>query len=228
MNRINDLMSSLLEELDELELSEKITALNSIRHRLHEASPFKNEPCDCILWVKQENVQANEYNPNHVANPEMKLLYESVKTDGYTMPIVTYDLKDGRREIVDGFHRNRIGREHLDIKNRTYGYLPVSTIDKPEDERMGSTIRHNRARGTHGIRPMSDIILDLSKQGWDDTKICVKLGMELDEVIRLKQITGLKEAFMNHEFSRSWEEFEKNTCAGNKKESNKQEKRPVF
>lgn len=208
MGRIDDLTDGLLEELEDLDMEEKISALNAIRKKLHEISPFKDEPCDCILWVKQENLHANEYNPNHVATPEMKLLHESIKLDGYTMPIVTYDLKDGNREIVDGFHRNRIGREYADIKKRVHGYLPVSTIDKPSDERMGSTIRHNRARGTHGIRPMSDIVLDLSKQGWDDVKICEKLGMELDEVIRLKQITGLKEAFSNHEFSKSWEEFE--------------------
>lgn len=209
MGKINDLTSELLEELKTLEITERIDALNNIRQHLHEASPFKSEPCDCVLWIRQENIQANEYNPNHVAVPEMNLLYESVKLDGYTMPIVTYDLQNGQREIVDGFHRNRIGREHDDIKKRLHGYLPVSTIDKPADERMGSTIRHNRARGTHGIRPMSDIVLDLSRQGWDDVKICKKLGMELDEVIRLKQITGLKEAFMDHEFSRSWEDFEK-------------------
>ena len=209
MSKIDDLTSELLEELKPLSETERIDALNNIRQQLHKTSPFKNEPCDCILWIRQENIRANEYNPNHVATPEMKLLYESIKSDGYTMPIVTYDLKDGNREIVDGFHRNRIGREHTDIKKRLHGYLPVSTIDKPDDERIGSTIRHNRARGTHGIRPMSDIVLDLSRQGWDDAKICEKLGMELDEVIRLKQITGLKDAFMNHEFSRSWEEFEK-------------------
>lgn len=209
MGRIDGLVSELVGELENLDGEEKIDALNSIRQQLHEISPFKGEPCDCVLWVKQENIQANGYNPNHVAAPEMKLLYRSIKSDGYTMPIVTYDLQDGRREIVDGFHRNRVGREHKDIFERVHGYLPVSTIDKPADERMGSTIRHNRARGTHGIRPMSDIVLDLSKQGWSDVKICDKLGMELDEVIRLKQITGLKEAFSNHEFSKTWEEFEK-------------------
>lgn len=209
MSKIDNLTSELLKELKSLNEVERIEALNNIRQRLHEVSPFNSEPCDCILWIRQEDIQANEYNPNHVATPEMKLLYESIKSDGYTMPIVTYDLKDGNREIVDGFHRNLIGKEHADIKKRLHGYLPVSTIDKPDDERMGSTIRHNRARGTHGIRPMSDIVLDLSRQGWDDAKICGKLGMELDEVIRLKQITGLKDAFMNHEFSRSWEEFER-------------------
>lgn len=209
MRKIDDLMDSLLKELCDLDMDEKITYINDIRLKIHAISPFKEEPCDCVLWVKQENIYANEYNPNHVATPEMKLLYESIKSDGYTMPIVTYDLKDGNREIVDGFHRNRVGREHKDIQKRVHGYLPVSTIDKPADERMGSTIRHNRARGTHGIRPMSDIVLDLSKQGWNDVKICEKLGMDLDEVIRLKQIAGLKEAFSNHEFSKSWEEFEK-------------------
>lgn len=209
MGKIDDLMDDLVKELENLDMDDKISYINSIRQKIHAISPFKDEPCDCVLWVKQENIFANEYNPNHVATPEMKLLYESIKSDGYTMPIVTYDLKDGNREIVDGFHRNRVGREHKDIQKRVHGYLPVSTIDKPADERMGSTIRHNRARGTHGIRPMSDIVLDLSKQGWDDAKICEKLGMDLDEVIRLKQITGLKEAFSNHEFSKSWEEFEK-------------------
>lgn len=208
--KIEDLVGKLLAEIRKLDMEDKIDVINSIKEQLHEESPFKNEPCDCVLWIKQDNIQANEYNPNYVATPEMKLLYQSIKSDGYTMPIVTYDLKDGCREIVDGFHRNRIGREHADIKCRVHGYLPVSTIDKPTDERMASTIRHNRARGTHGIRPMSDIVLDLSKQGWDDAKICEKLGMELDEVIRLKQITGLKEAFSNHEFSKSWEEFERN------------------
>lgn len=141
MGKINDLTSELLEELKTLEITERIDALNNIRQHLHEASPFKSEPCDCVLWIRQENIQANEYNPNHVAVPEMNLLYESVKLDGYTMPIVTYDLQNGQREIVDGFHRNRIGREHDDIKKRLHGYLPVSTIDKPADERMGSTIR---------------------------------------------------------------------------------------
>lgn len=210
MNRaISEAVNTIVNEISCMDLEGKVETLNEVRACLGDVSPFKSEPCDCILWIKQDKVQANEYNPNHVAAPEMKLLYESIKSDGYTMPIVAYDLGNGKREIVDGFHRNRVGREHSDIKNRIHGYLPVSTIDKPEDERIGSTIRHNRARGTHGIRPMSDIVLELSQMGWSDSKICQKLGMDLDEVIRLKQITGLKEAFINHEFSKSWEEFER-------------------
>lgn len=152
--------------------------------------------------------QANEYNPNKVASPEMKLLHTSIKLDGYTQPIVTYPLEEGKFEVVDGFHRNRIGKEYKDISDRIHGYLPIVVINKPVDERMGSTIRHNRARGTHQIKSMSDIVLDLSKAGWTDDEICKKIGMDLDEVIRLKQITGLKAAFQNYDFSKSWEEFE--------------------
>ena len=211
---VREALEEILAELSDMELAEQVDTLNEIRRKLHEASPFCGEPCDCVQWVPQEHVHANDYNPNYVASPEMQLLYLSIKTDGYTMPIVTYDLKDGNREIVDGFHRNRVGREHGDIRKRIHGYLPVSTIDKPKDERIGSTIRHNRARGTHGIRPMSDIVLELTRMGWEDERICKTLGMELDEVLRLKQLTGLKDAFMDHEFSRSWEEFEKKNYGG--------------
>lgn len=188
-------------------IDEKVQFLNTIREKLSELSPLK-EPVDCVRWVKAEKVQANEYNPNRVASPEMKLLYKSIKLDGYTQPIVVYKLENGNYEVVDGFHRNRVGKEYKDINERIYGYLPVVVIDKSLDERMGSTIRHNRARGTHQIRGMSDIVVELTREGWSDEEICEKLGMELDEVIRLKQISGLKEAFANHEFSKSWEEFE--------------------
>lgn len=206
---IKENLKNIIEELNNVEdLAEKVSLLNYIRKEITKASPFRQEPVDCVLWVQEDCVQANEYNPNHVAAPEMKLLHESIKLDGYTQPIVAYNLEDGKSEVVDGFHRNRIGKECSDIKKRIHGYLPLTYIDKTIDERIGSTIRHNRARGTHGIRPMSDIVLELSRQGWEDEEICKKLGMELDEVIRLKQITGLKEAFANHEFSKSWEEFE--------------------
>lgn len=188
-------------------IDEKVQFLNTIKEKLSELSPLK-EPVDCVRWVKSEKVQANEYNPNRVASPEMELLYKSIKLDGYTQPIVVYRLENGKYEVVDGFHRNRVGKEYKDINERIHGYLPVVVIDKPLDERMGSTIRHNRARGTHQIRGMSDIVVELTREGWSEEEICEKLGMELDEVIRLKQISGLKEAFANHEFSKSWEEFE--------------------
>lgn len=204
---IKELVNQLKEEINKLDLSDKVKALNEIREMIGEVSPFQ-EPVDCVRWIESDKVHANEYNPNKVASPEMKLLHTSIKLDGYTQPIVAYRLEDGTYEVVDGFHRNRVGKEYKDIRERIHGYLPIVVLDKPIDERMGSTIRHNRARGTHQIRSMSDIVMDLVKQGWSDEEVCKKLGMELDEVIRLKQITGLKAAFQNHEFSKSWEEFE--------------------
>lgn len=161
-------------------------------------------PCLDVKLVPTEKVVANDYNPNKVATPEMKLLKLSIELDGVTMPVVTYyDKERDMYEVVDGFHRYTVLKDYFKSD-----VIPVSVIDKSLDERMGSTIRHNRARGTHQIRSMSDIVIDLSKDGWSDEEICKKLGMELDEVIRLKQISGLKEAFANHEFSRSWTEFE--------------------
>lgn len=206
--RIAELLLELKKEFNKIEdIDEKVKMINLIKLNIADMSPFQ-EPVDVVRWIKAEDVQANEYNPNKVASPEMKLLYTSIKLDGYTQPIVAYRLPNGKYEVVDGFHRNRVGKEYDDIKERLKGYLPIVVIDKPLDERMGSTIRHNRARGTHQIRSMSDIVVELSKEGWTDEEICEKLGMELDEVIRLKQISGLKEAFSNHEFSKSWEEFE--------------------
>lgn len=162
-------------------------------------------PCLGVKLVPIDKVVSNDYNPNKVATPEMKLLRISIELDGVTMPIVTYyDKNQDVYIVVDGFHRYTILKDHLKSEA-----VPVVVIDKPLDERMGSTIRHNRARGTHQIRSMSEIVLELSRDGWADDEICKKLGMELDEVIRLKQITGLKEAFANHQFSKSWEEYEK-------------------
>lgn len=205
---IQQTLQPLIEKLEQLGEHERVQALNTVKEELHKLNPI-SEPVDLVQWVKMEDIEANSWNPNRVATPEMDLLYQSIKLDGYTQPIVAYKLPDGKYEVVDGFHRNRIGKEHKDITKRTKGYLPVVVIDKPIDERMGSTIRHNRARGTHQIRSMSDIVLELVKQEWSDEDICKKLGMELDEVIRLKQITGLKEAFANHEFSKSWQEYER-------------------
>lgn len=153
-----------------------------------------------------EKIRANEYNPNAVAPPEMRLLYDSIKEDGYTMPIVCYYNKnDDMYEIVDGFHRYRIIKEHKDIYDRESGCLPVSVIDKPIDERMASTIRHNRARGSHDIDLMSNIVAELHKIGRSDAWLAKHLGMDAEEITRLKQLTGLADLFKNNEFSRSWE-----------------------
>ena len=158
-----------------------------------------------VLDVKLVDInllQANYYNPNSVAPPEMKLLRLSIEEDGYTQPIVTY-FDGSKYVIVDGFHRYRCAKEYFKIKE-----VPVVVINKNIDERMASTIRHNRARGTHAIKGMSDIVLSLTKAGWADLEVAKHLGMDAEEVLRLKQITGLKEAFANHEFSKSWNEFE--------------------
>lgn len=168
-----------------------------------------------VIAVPIEKIRANEYNPNKVAPPEMRLLYDSIKADGYTMPIVCYyNEADDMYDIVDGFHRYSIMRQYPDIYKRERGMLPVSTINKPIDERMASTIRHNRARGTHDVDLMSNIVAELHKIGRSDAWLAKHLGMDRDEILRLKQITGLAEAFQNNEFSRAWtpgeieEEFE--------------------
>jgi hypothetical protein len=128
-------------------LEEKVQALNRIREELSKSSPF-NDPVDLVLWIPADNVQANDYNPNLVAPDEMELLYTSIRLDDFTQPIVSYRIDGDHYEITDGFHRNKVGR-YPDIAEKHYGYLPLSIIDKPLDERIGSTIRHNRARGTH-------------------------------------------------------------------------------
>jgi len=159
-----------------------------------------------VIRVPVEKIRANEYNPNRVAPPEMRLLYESIKEDGYTMPIVCYYHKeDDMYEIVDGFHRYSIMLKYPDIYEREGGYLPVSVIDKPISERMASTIRHNRARGTHNIDLMSNIVAELVEMGKSDAWIAKHLGMDVDEILRLKQITGLAALFAEKDFSQAWE-----------------------
>lgn len=190
-----------------MEPDEKVQALNRIRKTLSEVSPF-SDPVDLVQWIPAEKVYANDYNPNKMSSIEMELLHTSIRLDGYTQPIVAYRIDEDHYEVTDGFHRNRVGKEYPEVRERLKGYLPLTTIDKPLDERMGSTIRHNRARGTHQIRSMSDIIVTLTSMGWTEAKVGEYLGMELDEIIRLKQISGLKEAFQNHTFSKSWIEFE--------------------
>lgn len=158
-----------------------------------------------VIRVPVEKIQANSYNPNAVAPPEMKLLYESIKQDGYTMPIVCYHLPDeDKYEIVDGFHRYRILKEHNDIYDREGGCLPVSVINKPIENRMASTIRHNRARGSHSIELMTNIVAELVDSGMSDDWIAKNLGMDWDEILRLKQISGLASLFKDKEFGKSW------------------------
>lgn len=165
---------------------------------------FKS-PVYNVIAVPIDDIQANAYNPNSVAPPEMKLLYKSILEDGYTMPIVCYKLDNGKYEIVDGFHRYTIMRTYKDIYDREGGKLPVVVIDKDISNRMASTIRHNRARGSHSIELMSNIVAELVDSGMSDAWILKNIGMDAEELLRLKQITGLASLFKNHEFSQAWE-----------------------
>lgn len=198
---------ALAEEVAALPEDERIAVLNAIRLALHEVSPLRDEPVDCVLWVPGDDVQANDYNPNVVAPPEMRLLEHSIEVDGYTQPIVTFPT-NGHREVVDGFHRSLVGKKSKLVQRRTRGYLPVTTIkaDRADrSDRIAATIRHNRARGQHQVANMSEIVVELARRNWSDEKIGRELGMEPDEVLRLKQISGLAEAFADKEFSEAWE-----------------------
>lgn len=207
--------NEVINALRYLSLDDKVDIINEIKKQLHEVSPFSTEPVDCVLWVKNDSVHANDYNPNSVAPPEMELLRLSISNDGYTQPIVSMDNNNGTREVIDGFHRNRVGKECEDIQKRVHGYLPVVTIRESQSDknnRVASTIRHNRARGKHKVESMSEIVVDLKRRNWSDEKISKELGMDRDEVLRLCQISGLTELFSDKEFSMAWvpeiEEFE--------------------
>ena len=156
--------------------------------------------------VPVEKIRANAYNPNTVAPPEMKLLYKSILEDGYTMPIVCYYIPDDDiYEIVDGYHRYRVMMEHKDIYERENGRMPVVVIDKDLSNRVASTIRHNRARGSHSIELMTNIVADLVESGMSDAWIMKNIGMDAEELLRLKQISGLASLFKDKEFSHAWE-----------------------
>lgn len=207
MSDILDRARELFAELEVLSDPVKIDTINDLRKLLHSHSPFKAEPVDCVVWVPASLVGANDYNPNSVAPPEMELLAISIGQDGYTQPIVAW-FNDGAYEVVDGFHRNRVGKESPEIQARVKGYLPLSVINGDRDDRgdrIASTIRHNRARGKHKVTAMSDIVVELKRRNWSDEKIARDLGMDPDEVLRLCQISGLAEMFANREFSEAWE-----------------------
>lgn len=196
----------LIAELKRLPEAERIERMNALRLALHEISPFKNEPCDGMIWVPVADVVANAWNPNQVAKTEMDLLKLSVEADGYTMPVVV--MREGEKyEVVDGYHRTRVCKEVKSVNARVKGYLPVSIIRRDREDksdRMAATIRHNRARGQHLVSGMSDIVVELRRRNWSDEKIGRELGMSPDEVLRLYQVSGLLEMFKDKEFSEAW------------------------
>lgn len=199
---------SLASSIAALPLAERVAALNLVRTILHEqASPFRGEPVDLVLWRLAEAVVANDYNPNHVAPPELRLLERSILADGYTQPIVAMDAGDAV-EVVDGYHRSRVGKEKRVVRERVHGYLPLTLIKtdrRDRRDRIAATIRHNRARGVHGVAPMADIVAELIRQGWVDAEIAAELGMDADEVLRFKQTKALPELFKDHAYSKAWE-----------------------
>lgn len=199
-------ITEFLDEISTLPIDELVFILNEIKIKMHSISPFKDEPVDCVLWVKSDTVVSNDYNPNKVAPPEMELLETSIINDGYTQPIVTWP-KGDKIEVIDGFHRNRVGKESKIVRERIKGYLPTVVIRKDQEgknDRIASTIRHNRARGKHQVDAMSEIVLELKNRNWTNARISKELGMDEDEILRLCQITGLKDLFKDDDFSRSW------------------------
>lgn len=216
MSDIIELTRGICERLDALDLDERIAALNDVRELLHECSPFKAEPVDYVRWLPAPSVVSNDYNPNSVAPPEMELLRVSIAADGYTQPIVTMP-EEGHHVVIDGFHRNRVGKECAEISGRVHGHLPVVRINPSQSgkaDRMASTIRHNRARGKHKVEAMSDIVVELKRRNWSDDKIGRELGMDADEVLRLCQITGLAETFKDQTFSQAWEAGSEESVGG--------------
>lgn len=187
----------------------KIIVIEYLKKVLNEISPLSSQPIDLVRWVPIDKVQANDYNPNSVAGKEMGLLYTSIKHDGYTQPVVTvYDPSIDKYVIVDGFHRYFTCKSKKDIQDRNHGMLPIVVIQKDINDRMASTVRHNRARGEHSINGMSNMVYEMLKNGWADHDICNELGMEPEELLKLKHITGFSKLFKDKEFSQAWKSKE--------------------
>lgn len=201
------LINEMKNYLQSLPEDKRIEAINAFRQAIHENSPFREQPVDCVLWIKQDEITANDYNPNNVAPPEKRLLCKSLEMDGFTQPIVVTESEARHYEIVDCFHRHEIGSNRAVLKRQLKGYLPVTCLRKERQkkfDRIAATIRHNRARGRHQINAMSDIVRELVQLGWDDERISQELGMDSDEVLRLKQINGLLELFADRRYSEAW------------------------
>lgn len=205
---IDKIILDIQKDVNKLNLAEKVEYLNNLRYQIHQLSPFKNEPIDYVKWEMSDNVVANDYNPNKVAPPEMELLEVSIIEDGYTQPIVTWNNLDKQKtEVIDGFHRNRVGKESKIVSQRIKGFLPVVNIRKKQEsknDRIASTIRHNRARGKHQVDAMSEIVIELKNRNWSNKRVAKQLGMDEEEVLRLCQISGLEHLFSDKDFNNAW------------------------
>jgi hypothetical protein len=204
VKRSSDLEAALRKGLDAAE--DKAAFLNEVRGLLSSLSPWNTQPIDLVRWVPVEQVQANDYNPNSVARNEMRLLYVSISHDGYTQPVVTYwDEEIQKYVIVDGFHRYTIMRTNRDIYDANQGRLPIVVIDKDINDRMASTVRHNRARGKHSVAGMGQIVFNMLRNGATDEEICAEVGLEAEELARLKYVTGFAKLFEGTEYGQAWE-----------------------
>jgi ParB-like chromosome segregation protein Spo0J len=197
-------LEAAIQDLATLPTDERIEAINRLTDALSAIHPNTDHPINAVKWVPADMVEANDYNPNHVAPPEMRMLHESIKSFGFFSPIVTFYDKDTKKYIVvDGFHRNRVGKEYRDIRESTHGYLPIVVIDKPFEERIKATQLANKARGHHSTEQEAANVATLA-QSWSDTQISHNMGMDADTVLRLKQVTGIPSLFKNRPYSHSW------------------------
>mgnify|MGYP003654005116 FL=1 len=184
---------------------EQIVFFENIKELIHKISPLKNQPVNRVLWVDINKVSPNDYNPNSVAKKEMGLLYTSILHDGYTQPVVTiYDEEQKKYIIIDGFHRYFTCKSNPEILERNKGRLPIVVLNKNINDRMASTVRHNRARGMHSVTGMSSMVFNMLENGWQDQDICNELGMSVEELVKLKHITGFSKLFQDKEY-KSWE-----------------------
>lgn len=191
---------------NDISIDEKVKIYNQISQQLYDWLGLEH-PSLNIQLIKADKIQGNDYNPNKVAPPEMKLLKLSIKKDGVTMPIVVADQSNKNKPyvVVDGFHRTTVIQNDKDINESLCGYVPVSKLNKSIEDRITSTVRHNMARGTHQVELSAKLVAMLRKHNWTNARIGIELGMDADEVLRLKQVTGLAELFKDKEFSNSWE-----------------------
>lgn len=200
------IVAGIATAMDGMDAAERIEFLRDVRDGLHRISPHASMPVDNVRWVPLEMVKANDYNPNSVALNEMRLLYVSISHDGYTQPVVTvFDPDQGKYVIVDGFHRYTTLRLNPDLQEKTGGMVPIVVLDKPINDRMASTVRHNRARGKHSVAGMAGIVFQMLENGWTDEAVCNEMGLEADELIRLKHVTGFSKLFENVEYRKAWE-----------------------
>jgi len=200
MNEFKELLDKFADEPFE----KKAQLFNMITEHLSNFLGIEH-PVLNLKLVPIEDVLANDYNPNKVAPPEMKLLKLSIKKDGLTMPVVVAQNTEGKYVVVDGFHRTTVCQSEPAVRESLNGYLPVSLLNKSIEDRVTATVRHNMARGTHQVELSAKLVTFLKKHNWTNARIGQELGMEPDEILRLKQMTGLAEAFSDKEFSKAWE-----------------------